>query len=385
MDDDGARLAQKRAPRGSGSPAKWKPAKELWEARYTDRDGRRVSVYGKSQGEAERKRQAGIARRDSGLPKLPERYTVKDCLADWLASPAVTRKRPNTIIAYTVACKSHLSPRLGRFRLQALRPADIERMLDAMLSAGKAPATAALARRVLVLAIGQAERNGYVARNVAKMTPGPSVPKPPAPITTPEEVHAILAAVADHRLAPLYRFQVGTGRRIGEALAVRWSDVDLDGMAYNVTGTLQDEKGQRVIRPTKAAASTGRFALTNMAADALKAQRAQQRRERLVAGHQWQDTGHVFTTATGLPLPEVHVYNVLRDRLALAKLPHVSVHDLRHAAATLALSEGAQLSDIQAMLGHASIATTGRYAHPTEARGRDTAERLDRALGTSAG
>ena len=55
-------------------------------------------------------------------------------------------------------------------------------------------------------------------------------------------------------------------------------------------------------------------------------------------------------------------------------LPHITVHSLRHMAATYALNHGAALTTVQSMLGHTNIRTTSIYLHPLESQKKETAQ-----------
>ncbi|NED35207.1 tyrosine-type recombinase/integrase [Streptomyces sp. SID8499] len=90
----------------------------------------------------------------------------------------------------------------------------------------------------------------------------------------------------------------------------------------------------------------------------MRRHRAQQDEEREKWGTAWVETGRVFTRENGELL---HPANVTRRFIELYEeigLPPVRLHDLRHGAATLAHAAGADLKDIQEMLGHSSITIT---------------------------
>ncbi|MFH8467676.1 tyrosine-type recombinase/integrase [Streptomyces sp. NPDC017991] len=93
-------------------------------------------------------------------------------------------------------------------------------------------------------------------------------------------------------------------------------------------------------------------------AQALRRHRAQQDKGRREWESAWAKTGRVFTKGNGEML---HLADVIRrfiERYEEIGLPPVRLHDLRHGAATLAHAAGADLTDIQEMLGHSSITVT---------------------------
>jgi hypothetical protein len=92
--------------------------------------------------------------------------------------------------------------------------------------------------------------------------------------------------------------------------------------------------------------------------------RAQQNRERLVAGSRWQPTGHAFTSTIGTPLDERNVRREFYELLKAQSLPRLRPHDLRHSYATILLAAGEHPKVVQEILGHSSVQLTlDTYSH----------------------
>jgi integrase len=98
---------------------------------------------------------------------------------------------------------------------------------------------------------------------------------------TPQEVRRVLDAAQTSRYAPLFAFLVNTGLRRGEALALRWSDVDLDAGMLRVRGTLARVDGALVITEPKTAKSRRSVPLSATAQRVLRDVRTTQAAERL--------------------------------------------------------------------------------------------------------
>jgi integrase len=98
---------------------------------------------------------------------------------------------------------------------------------------GLSPRTVAYIRTVLRIALNRALKWGLVARNVAALTDPPRQERTERQPLTPEQARTFLKAVEGDRLEALYRVGLALGLRLGEALGLRWEDVDLD------TGTLR--------------------------------------------------------------------------------------------------------------------------------------------------
>jgi hypothetical protein len=90
---------------------------------------------------------------------------------------------------------------------------------------------------------------------------------------------------------------------------------------------------------------------------ALRGHRVRQQAEREAAGAGWTETGYVFTTRTGRPVGPDRLTRMFRTLVAGSGLP-VTLHGLRHGAATLALAAGTDLKVVQDQLGHSTIVLT---------------------------
>jgi integrase len=101
----------------------------------------------------------------------------------------------------------------------------------------------------------------------------------------------------------------------------------------------------------------------------------------LKAGQRWQEHELVFPNTMGRPQTRGNAHREWKRLLRTAGLRDARFHDLRHTAATLALSQGAALWDVSQMLGHATIATTGDvYSHWTDKGREEVASKLEQAL-----
>jgi integrase len=172
---------------------------------------------------------------------------------------------------------------------------------------------------------------------------------------------------------------VGLGLRQGEALALRWEDVDLDRGLVHVRHTLR--RGDRQIAEPKTERSRRTLLMPAEVVSAVRAQRVRQARERLAAGKRWTDLDYVFTTPTGRALDGVNVTHEFQRALERAGLPRQRFHDLRHAHATLLIEGGVELAVVSRALGHADLSTTADvYGAWTRDMAGRVASRMDEVL-----
>jgi integrase len=235
----------------------------------------------------------------------------------------------------------------------------------------------ALIRQVL----NQAYRDGLIAQVPTARMKAPTAPRYEAAMLTPDQARAVLDGFAGDRLEALVTMALTLGLRQGEALGLRWQDVDLDAGMLTVRVQLQRVKGTPQLVEPKTSGSSRTLALPEPVADALRQHKIRQLEERLVVGSRWQDWGLVFTTSVGTPLDAVKVTRRFQDRLARAGLPRMRFHDLRHSAASLLLAQGVHPRVVMELLGHSDIRLTmNTYSHVIPQLSREAADKMGAAL-----
>lgn len=328
---------------------------------------------------------------DRGLPLTDDRTTVAGFLERWYEATAPglrpkSRRHVRNIIDH------HLVPELGHLMLWKLDPAAVQVMVNRKAGSGLSPQMVHHCRGVLRNALNQAVAWGAVPRNVATLSiKMPKLTRPDIHPLTPEQGARLLEACESHRLGALFATCLLTGMRQGEALGLRWTNVRTTDVqpAITIREQLQrvkdaDGTGLRLV-DVKSKASRRALTLPPQLVVILEAHRTRQKRERLLAGSRWVESGYVFTTSIGTPLENRKAWGELRALLATcgcghaahaseecrcgcaeyaAILPAIRFHDLRHSFATWALARGFSATDVAAQLGHSSPALVwSTYAH----------------------
>ncbi|MFI6530807.1 tyrosine-type recombinase/integrase [Nonomuraea sp. NPDC050547] len=212
-----------------------------------------------------------------------------------------------------------------------------------------------LQRRLTV----EQQRRGSELSRAATLNLYASTPRPsPVMVWTPSHTYAFLAHAATHRLYALYRLIALRGLRRGEAVGLRWRDVDLSAGTAGVHWQITQLGWQPIQGKPKTEASDRTVALDDDTVTALRAHRKAQAAERLVAGEAWVDSGFVFTDEIGRPLHPQQVSDQFYLLAFQVGLPPVRLHDLRHGAATLMLAAGVDVKIVQETLGHVSSTFT---------------------------
>lgn len=336
-----------------------------WEARVTI-DGVPRSFYGKSQQEALEKQRRAEQDREIGIARLDERQTVEQYLRSWLASYEAT-VRYETWRRASQYVELHIVPIIGPIKLSRLSPQHVQALYANRIREGLSTSTVHHLHEVLHNALESALRFGLVARNVTSVVDVPRMRRHEMRCYSPEEARRLLMATeaSGNRLHALYVLAVSTGMRLGELLALRWKDVELDACVLRVTATLKrDKENQWAWAEPKTRRSRRQIALSPIAVAALRAHHLRQYEERLKLGLAWTDYGLVFATEAGTPLYGGNVYRAFQRLQVRAGLPTIRFHDLRHTCATMLLSARVNPKIVSEMLGHASVAITlDIYSH----------------------
>jgi len=315
-----------------------------------------------------------------GLTVTSKQQTMKEFLAAWLEDTVKPRLAPKTYHSYAETVKRYIEPHIGKIALDKLTPQDVQRMV-AKVTKDVSAHMGAYSRVVLRAALTRAMKWGYVGRNVAALTDAPKVVRREMTALTPEEAKQLLKAMRGDRLEALYTVALALGLRQGEALGLRWQDIDLDTRTLTVRYQLQRVDSKLVLVEPKTPKSRRALMLPGIVVEALKRHRTRQKEERLLAGYRWQDTGFVFTSTIGTPLDADNMRREFHATVTAAKLPPMRFHDLRHSAASLLAAQGASARDVMETLGHTQIGTTlNLYTHVFTERKTELADLMDAAL-----
>lgn len=296
--------------------------------------------------------------------------TVGEFLAEWLvaAGPA---QRPATQRAYRTFA-GHLRDQLGHVKLADLSPAHVAAAQAALLGHGRrdgegglSPTTVRGCMVLLRQALDAAVTWRRMPWNPARVVKAPAAAASPMRVWSPEETRAFLARLEGERLAAAFWLLATTGMRRGEALGLRWLDVDLDAGKVTVRQTVTRPAGKVTIGEPKSERSRRTMTIDAVTIAHLRRHRTRQVEERLAWGPAYRtELDLVFAREDGSPVNPETLGRVMRRHAMAAKLPLIRVHDLRHGYATAALQARVNPRTVADRLGHARVnVTLDTYSH----------------------
>jgi integrase len=290
---------------------------------------------------------------DSPMGRTPRNgITLGDYAREWLSlqEPAL---RLNTFDQYSRLLDGYILPHFGGAPIAAIRPGEIARWVAAIIQSGKSARTALLCFRLLHKILNDAVEDGLIRSNPAARVRPPKPPQKELDPWGPDEVETLIQGARrwNQPYGALFIFLIGSGLRVGEALALRWRDVDLVSRIVHVRRTVTFLKGGRVhFGEPKSPNGRRDVALPEFAARALEDLRA------LRPPRSPDDL--IFVNAAGRLPTRANIRSSLLRLLRRLRLPAARIHDFRHFHASILFRQGVDPKTVQRRLGHHSAAFT---------------------------
>jgi integrase len=345
----------------------------------------RLTVRSKREAVKEEARLKLEAARGTGVEA--SRQTLAEYLRHWLETmrpnlAANTHKRYEALVA------NQIVPRLGTVQLSKLRPVQIQQLHAQLRASGRADGKGGLApksllqvHRVLSEALKHAVGLQMIGYNPAQLIRAPQVRRQELATLSKQRTQQLIAKAEadDSTYGDAIIVAVHTGLRMGELLGLKWEDLDLEQGRLSVRRSLQHVHGEGfVLQPPKTPHSRRTVPLGETALQALGRQRRRQVEGRLLLGPDYPEPELVFASAVGTPVFPANLRRALERLLALAGVPRVRFHDLRHTHASLLLEQGVHPKVVSERLGHASIVITlDTYSHLLPTMQEEAAREFD--------
>ena len=351
-----------------------------WTAsiRYTEPisgEKKRRTVYGSTRAEAEARLEEVRAHIAANEPVRLSQDSTGAAVRHWAAAILpLSGRKPSTIEDYEQLVEARIVPGIGHVPLADLTPDRINVWAAQMLTgtADTSPLKPSSVRKILAtLAIAldhtverqQLRTNPARAKSIAH----PKDEHRDVHWYSSDQIHAIRSSITgEHRLDPVLELLIETGMRRGEALGLRWRDIDREGRRVHITGALSRVRTELMRQSPKTAAGRRTVPLTPRAIAAFEQARAWQEADAQASEHWKNSAGYVFTVAHGGPVDPRNLARHFTAVQRAAGITEGSLHSLRHSWATFLLLSGQPIHAVSRLLGHSSIRQTADvYSHAT--------------------
>ena len=331
--------------------------------------------------DAERELSLLLVEVDEGRHAAAAPVTFGDLLDRWLD---VKRRmvEPKTIESYEWVARKYLRPALADRKVGALRPIDLDMVYSDLHGRGLSARTVRICHTVVRQSLEQARKWGLIARNPALDATPPVQRRREIVPPTAAQVRALIAAAGgdDPHFAAYLWMLAATGCRRGEACALRWTDIDLDGGQLLIRRSIS-QVGTTVREKDTKTHQSRRLAIDEATVGVLRSLRLRARERALALGESVADDALLFCDVEGRPWrPDVCTNRFARLRATLG-FERVGLHDLRHFVATELGGAGVPIATISGRLGHSEKATTlNLYTHALPATDQAAAVYLGNLL-----
>ena len=359
-------------------------------------DGRRRQDWGhgyRTRREAERELNRKLSSIEDGSYVAPSALTLSAYVERHWLKAIRGRVKPTTFDGYQRTLANHVLPTLGHRRLQSITSSDLNALYGTLLADGRRPGgrpggplsnkTVHNVHLVVSKVLGDALDDDLVALNVAQKA------KPPKPgrdryreikAWTPEQLRVFLQSVEGHELSDAFLVSAMTGMRRSEILGLRWQDLDFDHHRLSVRHTLVVVRGT-VVSSTPKSHEARVVDLDSATLGVLRRRRADHRGLPSASDTEGAREGLVFARVDGRTVHPDNFSKAFARAVAQTDLPRITLHDLRHTHATIALVAGVPIKVVSERLGHASPEFTMRvYQHVLPSLGREAASAIATAV-----
>lgn len=339
--------------------------------------------------DAEKKLNELLHQYHQGRVLEPSKMLLGDWLERWLDTAVKPVKALRTYETYRSIIDKHLKPRLGHHAIGEIRPDHLEAYYH---ESALDPKTLENHHNVLSGALGVAVRHKLIRDNVASL-----VMNKPRAKDNHEEIQKqcweieearaflVVAKAAGPQQAAFYHLALESGARKGELCGFKWSDLDFETGKITVMRQLIKRWPVPIFGPPKNK-KPRTIDLSQEALGLLRRQKAAQAEIKLLAGNTYQDHGLIFAYAQppfGMPLSANNLGQREFSKLVkAANVRPITIHGLRHTAATLMLKEGIPIKVVSERLGHKKVTITLEiYVHVLPSMQREAAAKLGALFG----
>ena len=302
----------------------------------------------------------------------------KDWLDEWLRNYVKISSKQRTFMCYSDIVRLHIIPVMGEYEMQDIAPMELQHFVSVLLQSGNKRTGLGLSANsvngiitVIQNSLKTAYSVGLIEDYAADKIKRPKINESRVICFTVAEQQAIERGILSGNKPKLFGIVLClyTGLRIGELLALTWSDIDLQKGMLSVTKTVydvRDENGRfaRITDTPKTETSQREIPLSTQIMGLLRELKKKSASEYVVASNR-------------VPV-SVRAYQRSFDRLLVClNIPHKGFHALRHTFATRALECGMDVKTLSEILGHKNPAVTlNRYVHSLMEHKRDMMNRL---------
>lgn len=330
----------------------------------------RKQLYGNTQKEVKDKLNEYKENSSKGTLSSNEKLTLQEWFHTWLCDYRSNDLSRSTQDRYNGIYNNYIkNSEIGVFKLKDLKTGYIQSYYNKLIKeSGKTPDTIIFINKVLKCALNQARKENYINQNYCDNVIRPKlIQKKEVEIFTIEEQTKFIGSLQNNRYSALFVLVLATGLRMGEVLALKWSDIDFEKCELKVhlsikrvaiQGNIKGNKTEVIVQTPKTKYSIRNIPIPSNVINKLKLHKNRQTLEKIKAGMAYE------SNEIGKYTDERNLSRNYSQSLKDIGIPHKKFHSLRHSFATRLFENGESAKTVRVLMGHSSIKITlDTYTH----------------------
>ena len=362
-------------------------------------DGKRYTVYASTLDELREKEDKLLSDIDKGLDVEKQKLTLNDIADEYIEKKSKT-VQPTTLFTTKTYYDRYVRDDFGKKCISEIKRSSVKDFYLGLITGSNKISISSLQRLDTIVKpmFDTAVYDDIIVKNPVKgvyaeiKSESREVPKKVTALTEEEQdefVEYVLSMKKHSHVRYLIIFLLGTGCRVGEALALQWEDVDFNKNCIHIRHSVAyipvNGKYTHLMKSTKSAAGDRTIPMLSEVRKALSDQKELQK---MIGGKQPALSGYsnfVFLSMKNTIMTRDNVLEQIKqiikehnDEYPDFELPVISTHQLRHTFATRLCRNSDDLKAIQEILGHKDISTTlNTYADATKEGVEDSMNALE--------
>ncbi len=360
----------------------------LYQGRYTDRFGKKQTIYEKKLTDLRKNLAKAIAENENFV-SVSQNITLDAWFDRWMKIYKEKSVRPNTKREYTHIYYKNISPYWGNRNINSLVKSDIQWLIDKAHEDNYQYERQNKIKVILTDMFSRAIEDNLMVRNPTSGVKLRADKKAVAKAMTLEEQNTFFDFCKNTFYDNLFNVAVNTGLRPGELFALQLSDVNMDDGYIDVNKTLvyqkylDDEHKTFHVEPPKTKQSYRKVPINSVCRMYLE--RQFELKKVVSQKRPKQKNEYLFVTKFNTPLNSVIYSDAIKAVIRQINLMRsfdnqfevFSGHTFRHTFATRCFEAGVNGKVVQAYLGHASLKMTmDLYTHVTEEKSTIDIEKI---------
>lgn len=319
---------------------------------------------------------------------MPRSETLAEWLDYWMDNVVKINREKTTYAGYSFMIEKHIKPSLGKVKLQNLTPTMLQSYYTMKQSEksenGKKPLSSNTVKKhhiLLKTALKFAQMQGVIIANPADKVSPPQYVKPVISFYKTGDIKKLFKLIeTDYILKPAVLLAGTLGLRRGEICGLKWSNVDFDNKVIYIIDTRVRVNNDIIDKKTKNITSNRKLAMSELLYEKLYEVKLQQN-EMIKVKLNKVDNEYVVIDENGGAINPGYLSSRFGKFIKNNRLPHITLHGLRHSIASIGNEVGLSVYDISKILGHSSTDTTSRiYMHAFDVTHRDGINRINDIL-----